>query len=107
MHILSTIGIVMAGGIIAVDRLVRELPHPLAVVLYTIAMILLTEDSWSSRVTFAATTPSIATKPASTLSPGCTVLGTLSPVRADVSISDMPLSTCASSGTRSPGRIRI
>ena len=73
----------------------------------TIDRIRLTEDSASGFSTRAVITPLLLTKPASTLSPGSAVRATLSPVSAEVSISETPVSTVASSGTRSPGRTRI
>ena len=73
----------------------------------TIVRIRLTEDSASGLVTRAVITPLRETKPASTVSPGSALRATLSPVSAEVSISLMPVSTTASSGTRSPGRMRI
>ena len=41
MNILIIIGIVLGGGIIITDHYIKHLPHWLAVVLYTIAMILI------------------------------------------------------------------
>ena len=40
MNIALIMGILLAGGTIAFDHLVHELPHWLAVVLYSIAVIL-------------------------------------------------------------------
>ncbi len=41
MNILIIIGIAFAGGTIAVDHMVYELPHWLAIVLFTIAVIVI------------------------------------------------------------------
>ena len=41
MHVLSIIGLVLAGGIIGVDHLIRRIPHGVAVVLYTLAVVLM------------------------------------------------------------------
>ena len=41
MNILIIIGIVLAGGVILTDHHIKPLPHWLAVVLYTIAVILI------------------------------------------------------------------
>ena len=41
MNILIIIGVVLAGGTIAVDHLIYGLPHWLAVVLYTTACIMI------------------------------------------------------------------
>ena len=64
----------------------------------TIVRIRLTEDSASGLVTRAVITPLRETKPASTVSPGSAFRATLSPVSAEVSISETPVSTVASSG---------
>jgi len=38
MNIILIIGLILAGGTIAVDHLIRRLPHWLAIVLYSIAV---------------------------------------------------------------------
>ena len=49
MNILTLIGIVLAGGTIAADRLVRGLPHWLAVTVYTSAIIMIIAGMIASR----------------------------------------------------------
>lgn len=50
MNILLIIGLALAGGTIAFDHLVRELPHWLAIVLYSIAVALFIAGMiWSRR----------------------------------------------------------
>ena len=41
MNVFMIIGLVLGGGTIAADRLIRKIPSKLAVVLYSIAVILL------------------------------------------------------------------
>lgn len=50
MNILNIIGIVLAGGTIAFDHLIHELPHWLAVVLFTIAIIMIIAGMIRSRM---------------------------------------------------------
>lgn len=50
MNILNIIGIVLAGGTIAFDHLIHELPHWLAVVLFTIAIIMIITGMIRSRM---------------------------------------------------------
>ena len=50
MNILIITGIVLAGGTIAVDHLIHELPHWLAVVVYTIAIIMIIAGMIKSRM---------------------------------------------------------
>ena len=40
MNIYIIIGFLLAGGTIAFDHLIRELPHWLAIVLYSIAVVI-------------------------------------------------------------------
>ena len=49
MNILIIIGIAFAGGTIAVDHLIYQLPHWLAVVLFTIAVIMIIAGMIKSR----------------------------------------------------------
>ena len=49
MNILNIIGIVLAGGTIAFDHLIHELPHWFAVVLFTIAIIMIIAGMIRSR----------------------------------------------------------
>ena len=55
------------------------------------------------RVVLSVITPEMLIAPAGTSSPTVISLGKLSPVRADVSIDVLPLSTMPSSGIFSPG----
>ena len=41
MNVFMIIGLVLSGGTIAADRLIRKIPSKMAVVLYSIAVILL------------------------------------------------------------------
>jgi len=41
MNVFTIVGLVLGGGTMAADRLVRKIPGKLAVVLYSIAVILL------------------------------------------------------------------
>ena len=50
MNILIIIGVLLAGGTIAFDHLIHELPHWLAVVLYTAAVIMIIAGMIKSRM---------------------------------------------------------
>jgi len=50
MNILIIIGVFLAGGTIAFDHLIHELPHWLAVVLYTAAVIMIIAGMIKSRM---------------------------------------------------------
>jgi len=50
MNILIIIGVFLAGGTIAFDHLIHKLPHWLAVVLYTAAVIMIIAGMIKSRM---------------------------------------------------------
>ena len=75
----------------------------LALAFSTSSKIFATVESSYSLVTLTLSIPSPFTHPDMISSPSETLLGTDSPVRADVSIKDSPSITTPSSGTLSPG----
>ena len=64
-------------------------------------------DSPKALVVRMRSTPLRLTQPERTSSPGATLRGRLSPVRATVSSEELPSSTVPSIGTFSPGRTRM
>ena len=73
----------------------------------TSSRIRLTVESSKSFVVFTLRTPLPFTQPLITSSPSCTDLGTLSPVRAEVSSMELPDITTPSIGMRSPALMTI